>query len=270
MSFRILKKFNESGQKKVYLIEDDKYGVIVLKHGICKSISELERIKREIEILQSIDSLYFPKIYNFEVRPDGTFILFEEYIKSESLRNMIALYTNEKDAFSLILKIINAMETVWNKRIVHRDLKPENILIRLDDHEPVIIDFGIARITEEGKSLTKTHLINGPHTPGYASPEQIKNEKDLITFKSDIYCLGIVLTELILGVNPFNPTLVGRGLCCNDNILLNQYKLETQDKSISEQAQNIIKKMLAFHPYQRYRKISILKNDIEVFLYGKN
>lgn len=110
----------------------------------------------------------------------------------------------------------------------------------------------------------------GPHTPGYASPEQLKNEKRFISYKSDIYCLGIVLAELILGVNPFNPSIVGMGLSCNDNILNNSFCLRTPNITISDNAQEIISKMLRYHPYERYRKVSLLIKDLEVFIYGKS
>lgn len=270
MTYKVLKKFNDSGQKKVFLVDDKKYGISILKMGSCPSLSSLSRIEREIEILKSLDSHYFPKIYSFKARSDGSFVLYEEYIESESLRDKMTLLSDEKKAFELILKIIKAMEIVWDRKIIHRDLKPENILIRNDTLEPVIIDFGIARIAEDGKSLTNTLHAQGPHTPGYTSPEQLKNEKEAISYKSDFYCLGIVLAELILGINPFSPSLVGKGLCCNDNILDNSYCLHTSDIVISERAQKIIKKMLMYYPYERYRKASLLKNDIEEFLYGKN
>jgi len=66
----------------------------------------------------------------------------------------MGLFSNEIDAFILILRIVNAMKVVWERKIVHRDLKPENILIRTDTLEPVIIDFGIARIAEEVFTLS--------------------------------------------------------------------------------------------------------------------
>jgi len=270
MSYKILKEYNNGGQKKVYLVDDKNYGISIMKTGSCPSLSSLSRIKREIEILQSLDSPYFPKVYSFCVESNGSFILFEEYIESESLRNKMALFSSEVAAFELILKIVNAMEIVWNRKIVHRDLKPENILIRTGTLEPVIIDFGIARISVDGKSLTNTLFAQGPHTPGYASPEQLNNEKDAISYKSDFYCLGIILAELILGINPFSPSLIGKGLCCNDNIHDNSYCLHTQNITISEDAQKIIRKMLKYFPYERYRNASILKNDLKEFLYGKN
>lgn len=154
MNYTVIKKFNDSGQKKVYLVDCPQFGKCILKRGICRSEESLSRIQREIEILKSLNSPYFPKNYCFEVKSDGSFILFEEYINSSSLREKMGLFSNEIDAFILILRIVNAMKVVWERKIVHRDLKPENILIRTDTLEPVIIDFGIARIAEEVFTLS--------------------------------------------------------------------------------------------------------------------
>lgn len=103
---------------------------------------------------------------------------------------------------------------IWNLKParVHRDLKPANILVR-DDNTICLIDLGIAR--EEGaKGNTLTYAQVGPCTPAYASPEQAKNDKQNITFKSDFFSIGIIIYELLSGSNPFCKDISERNQPC--------------------------------------------------------
>ncbi len=100
----------------------------------------------------------------------------------------------------LIRRLAPALDAVHSKGIVHRDLKPGNILFDEWD-EPYLTDFGIVKIVEETESsLTKTGGIVG--TPAYMSPEQVQGEK--LDGRSDIYALGVILYELLTGVQPYH------------------------------------------------------------------
>ena len=96
------------------------------------------------------------------------------------------------------LLFINQLE---DKKIIHRDIKPENIIV--SEHGTVyFLDFGIARALEM-ESLTKTEAVLGPHTPGYAAPEQFNNLKNDIDSRADLFSLGVVVYECLTGKNPF-------------------------------------------------------------------
>jgi len=90
------------------------------------------------------------------------------------------------------------IEVLWNERIVHRDIKPGNI-IRRDNGDFVIIDLGIAKHLDRTVA-TRTGFTLG--TPGYMSPEQAAGHR-ILTFRSDLFCLGILIYELISGNHPF-------------------------------------------------------------------
>jgi serine/threonine protein kinase len=108
----------------------------------------------------------------------------------------------------LFLQVCQGVQHAHYKGIIHRDLKPSNVLITTAGDEPVIkiIDFGVAKATKqrltEATLLTEIGQILG--TPGYMSPEQAEITTDDIDSRSDIYSLGVVLYELLIGVLPFD------------------------------------------------------------------
>ena len=100
----------------------------------------------------------------------------------------------------LFLKVCSAVQYAHQRLIVHRDLKPANILVGADG-EPKLLDFGIAKLldpAESGGGLTDLH--QRPMTPDYASPEQL--DGGAVTTATDVYGLGILLYELLVGKSP--------------------------------------------------------------------
>lgn len=265
MELNIIKKIKTGGQKKVYLAEYNG-GKVVYKIGKCNSTNSLRRIVREVNILREIDSKSFPKNYFFEYNEaEGTFAIIEEYIDGLTLDKCFEKYTNEKDIARLILDVIEGMKLLWKKEIVHRDLKPENIIISQNNKKPVIIDLGIAKSLLE-ESLTKTVMPIGPCTIPYASPEQLLNQKNIISPRSDFFALGIIAIELYCKHNPFDPTWVGNGLGIRDNIINGIKRIDTGNTKESKRFVNIFLKCLEVQPYNRYRKYTSFEEVLKKFL----
>lgn len=258
---KVIEKLKPGGQKDVYLIEHPIYGKCVYKEGRCSHLSSLERIKREVSILKEVNSCYYPKNYEANFYDNGEFNIFEEYIESDSLSDVMHIYKgNEDKVLRLILSLIDGLKILWDKRIVHRDLKPDNILIK-SNGEPVVIDLGIARVLDE-QSLTLTMQLNGPCTPVYASPEQIANKKNSIDIRTDFFALGIIASELILGNHPFSTDVTNSGIGVIDNLLKGRYELEYDGICLSDDLQKIIRKLLQTEPHQRIRRYSTLQKKI--------
>lgn len=270
-----------SGQRVVYFgyfnstskpISRVEWGKVVVKVSKIVGPSQIAYLEKEVSILKSITSNNYPKLFlhttcvDFPTptssRPDHYFITIEERIESAPLSSATNNYTNEKAALDLLCKLVNALEPLWrhSSKLVHRDLKPANILIRPNE-EVVIIDLGILR--EEGQAgATLSFFQHGPCTPHYASPEQAKNDKRNISFKSDFFSLGIIIYELLAKKNPFGP--------------YNQTIEETLSKVVShrqkslhslgvcsEETSNLITKLLEKEPYKRFRTIELLKSNIQ-------
>lgn len=248
------------GQKEVYKFDHHLYGWVVLKIGNCKLPNGSERIEREVNILKDVNSAYFPKQYEFYKPDESCFLIIEELIEGDPLDSCMDRFYDPKDAVSLLLKVIEGMEILWNRNVIHRDLKPQNILIR-SDTTPVIIDLGIARLLGES-SITGT-WEQAPMTPVYAAPEQILNMKTEIGPRTDQFNLGIILAQLLLfGEHPFNPTCAG-GVNIQTNIVNGQWGRSKIEKQVDVELVNIIGKMLGKEPYMRYRKIDELSSNLK-------
>lgn len=117
------------------------------------------------------------------------------------------LTTNER--LKLFLPVCQAVQHAHQKGVIHRDLKPSNILVAIQENKPVpkIIDFGIAKAT--GHSLTERTLFTEQGqligTPEYMSPEQAEMSGLDVDTRTDIYSLGVMLYELLVGALPFDP-----------------------------------------------------------------
>lgn len=260
-NFSQLELIKEGGQKKVFLGNHNTRGKLIIKVGAFESIVGLERIKREIDFLKKIDSKYYPKNYDFLVdMTQKEFLIIEEYVPCISYTEVQKYYNEEIKIIDLLKKLIDALSLLWSNDIVHRDLKPDNILF-LEDFQPRIIDLGIARFLNMS-SLTKTFALRGPCTPIYAAPEQLRNEKNIIDVRTDLFAIGIILLELIHGYHPFHPDKILNDYSITENILSGTYVKPVESDKISKKFCFLINKLLQPQQFKRFRTHLLLQNYI--------
>jgi serine/threonine-protein kinase len=198
-----LTQIARGGQKVVFSATHPTYGDVVLKMFFKMDA----RSQREIDISENSDFDCVPVIYESgQVVYEGsdTLYVIEQRVGGEELRNRMEkgeLFTLE-EAVNFLEQGLLFIRQLEQKSIVHRDIKPENIIIS-NEGRVYFLDFGIARILGL-PSLTKTEAIVGPHTPGYAAPEQFNNLKSDIDSRADLFSIGVVTYECLSGQNPFS------------------------------------------------------------------
>jgi len=282
-NFKINFVAKASGQRVVYFglfidrneVEPegcDLWGEVVLKISEASSKSTISYIQKEIEVLNTLNSKSFPKLYFDEVitidpiseEPINPvrMISIEEKIESKLLSEIMHEYQAESKVIDFLIKIIVALRCLWEypQKLVHRDLKPDNILIK-DDGSIVIIDLGILR--QQGvPGNTQSFLSFGPCTPCYASPEQATNDKRNITFKTDFFSIGIICYEMLSTKNPF--ICEGEENYIEDilNRVCNFEPPKLIDMNVSNDLSKIISKMMSKDPYKRFRTVDLLLSEL--------
>lgn len=161
-----------------------------------------ERLQREIDALAALCDPTLVELVTSgacDLRGESCRYLVTRFIAGESLASMISRTGRPLPVPGVARigrDIASAIKCLWSKRIVHRDIKPNNIMIRPDGGS-VLIDLGIARHTER-TPVTTAGSVWG--TPGYLSPEQAMARP--LTCRSDVFALGIVMQECLLGRHP--------------------------------------------------------------------
>jgi predicted ATPase len=202
--YQILSQIGEGGMGSVYLADDLKHGrrvaIKVMKRDLGAAIGNA-RFIREIEIAARLTHPHILPLHDSGLI-DGQPYYVMPYIEGESLRQRIVRQKSLAviDALRIATEIAGALGYAHEQGLIHRDIKPENVL--LADGIALVADFGLARyrISDEQPSITVTNTIIG--TPAYMSPEQLEGVA-AIDGRADLYSLGCVLYEMLVGSPPF-------------------------------------------------------------------
>jgi serine/threonine protein kinase/WD40 repeat protein len=202
--YRIERELGQGGMATVYLAHDlrheRKVAIKVLRPDLAAVIGA-ERFLREIK---TIAHLQHPHILGLidSGEVGGTAYYVMPFVDGESLRDRLR---REKqlpvpDAVRIATEIAGAVGYAHRHGVIHRDIKPENVL--LHDGSALVADFGIALALSSAGATRMTETGMSLGTPHYMSPEQAMGERE-ITLRSDVYALGVVTYEMLVGEPPF-------------------------------------------------------------------
>src|SRR5262249_12631778 len=203
-SYRILQEIGHGGMGAVYLAEriDEQFqkhvAVKLIKRGM-DTDAVLRRFHDERKILAELDHPNIARLIDGATTAQGRAYFLMEYVDGQPIDR----YCDERrlgvdDRLRLFLRVCAAVSYAHQRLVVHRDIKPSNILVT-PDGSPKLLDFGIAKVMHAGNAgeTRVTAVFMRPMTPEYSSPEQLQGAPS--TTLSDVYSLGVLLFELLVG-----------------------------------------------------------------------
>jgi len=202
--YRIDREIGRGGMATVYLAHDVKHDRRVAVKVLHPDLGAILGGERFLAEIRTTARLQHPHILPLIDSGDADGLLFYvmPFVDGESLRERLARERQlpVADAIALARETADALEYAHRQGVIHRDVKPENIL--LADGHALVADFGIARAASRtgGERLTETGISLG--TPSYMSPEQAMGDTT-IDARADVYALGCVLYEMLVGEAPF-------------------------------------------------------------------
>ena len=255
----IVRSLGQGGMADVYLAMDTilnrEVAIKILRGDLANDPVALLRFQREANAASAINHPNIVEIYDVGSDNNKQFIVME-YVRGKTLKQLIAQRgaLDQKEVVAIMKQLIEATAVAHEANIVHRDIKPQNVLIT-DDNTVKITDFGIA-LAQDAIQLTQTDFVMG--SVHYLAPELARGE--LASAQSDIYALGIVMYELLVGEVPF------RAESAVQVAMLHMREdvpdLTSINKQIYQSVANIVLKATAKNKYQRYRSATDMLNDL--------
>lgn len=259
--YEIIRKIGDGGMAFVYEAKDRllnrTVALKVLRPEFVDDDEFLTKFKREAE---AVASLSHPNIVNvYDVGEDGkVHYIVMEFVDGKNLKEIIQDegILDEYTALDITKQIAMALSAAHKKGIIHRDIKPHNILISNEGRVVKVADFGIAKAVSNSTMTNIGSIIGSVH---YFSPEQAKGK--FVTNNADLYSLGIVLYEMLIGKVPFrgdSPISIALQHINDDIDFTSEEKVR-----IPQSVRTTIKKLTEKSSADRYQSAEELIEDIE-------
>jgi len=262
-NYTFKKKLGEGGMATVYLAEHNTLNQPVAVKLLNKEFVGNENIrKRFLSEGKSLFKMSHPNIIKVTdlIDQEDQVAIVMEYLDGETLKEYIERKgkLSEVELKSLVGQMLDALAYVHDQGLVHRDIKPSNFMLSKTGVIK-LLDFGIAKNTDKSSSdYTQTGTLQSMGTPMYMSPEQVKSTKD-VTGQSDIYSLGVVLWQMVMGQKPYDTTTT--------STFELQTKIVNEPLSITNtKFDGIIQKATSKSLTSRYKNCVEVKDDLYLHL----
>ncbi len=270
-AFRLVRLLGKGGMAAVFFAQrqvgdfEQQVAIKLLRRGL---YSELEQrlFLRERQVLANLSHPNIAQLFDGDVTAAGIPFLVMEYIDGVP----ITRYVNEhqldvRQRLALLLTVLRAVDAAHRSLVVHRDLKPSNIMVDAEGRVK-LIDFGIAKLLEDDIDQATV----GVYTPDYAAPEQITGQP--ITTATDVYSLGVVMHELLLGLRPQGrpprrPSVLAAELAVagKDDVKA-ALPMRSMKPALQGDLDNVVLKALSNEADQRYPSAGAFADDIQRYL----
>jgi eukaryotic-like serine/threonine-protein kinase len=268
--YKLLTKLGEGGMGAVYKAQETLANRIValkvLRNNLAGNQGFIERFDREAKLAGSLNHPNIVACHSAGTTR-GVQYMVMEYIDGETMKTRVKREGGrlpEKESLRLVREVAKGLGHAHTKGVVHRDIKPDNILLGKDGSVK-LSDFGTAKSFLDEDTLSRTGVIIG--TPHYISPEQVRADRN-IDHRADLYALGGTLYHILTGQVPFDATttleIMRRHL---QDELDNPIDINPE---LSQRAVQIVTKLMAKAPNERYRNAEDLVEDIDRVLADKD
>ena len=211
-TYKLIEKIGEGGMAVVYMAEQEKplrrkVALKIIKLGM-DTRQFVARFNTERQALAMMDHPNIARVFDAGATETGRPYFAMEFVEGIAItqycqQNKLSIC----ERLRLFIAVCQAVQHAHDKGIIHRDIKSSNVLVTLQDNKPVpkIIDFGVSKALHQPMTEEVTVTLQGQFlgTPEYMSPEQAESTSQYIDTRSDLYSLGILLYELLIGCTPF-------------------------------------------------------------------
>lgn len=257
--YEVIKQIGKGGMADVYLALDKvlnrEVAIKVLKSDLESDATSLERFEREASAATRLIHPNIVEIYDVGEDNDAHFIVME-YVKGHTLKQLIQKRgpIPVKEAVYIIRQLLMALMEAHKNGIIHRDIKPQNVLIKADGTIKMA-DFGIAQIANAMQLTGDNSVLGSVH---YLAPELSQGQQ--ADMQSDIYSIGIVFYELLMGDVPFKADKpVEVAIMHVRETVPDVHKLIPD---IPQSVANIILKATAHNKNERYSNVALMLKDL--------
>ena len=210
--YLLRRQLGEGGMGEVWLAEQTepirrRVAVKIIKAGM-DTRAVVSRFESERQVLALLDHPNIARVYDAGATENGRPYFVMEFIEGEPITTYCdRLRLSIRDRLELFFQVCEGVQHAHRNAVIHRDLKPHNVLVAIQDDRPVpkIIDFGVAKATDGSAvgEAFQTEVGQMIGTPEYMSPEQAEMSNLGIDTRTDVYALGVLLYELLVGELPF-------------------------------------------------------------------